>query len=58
MWDKVIVDRSRELMSWANVCQRTTRRGITTYVYVNNRYAGFAPAKVEQLQKLWKTAAR
>jgi uncharacterized protein YecE (DUF72 family) len=56
IWDKVIVDRSRELMSWVNVCQRTTRRGVTTYVYVNNHYAGFAPATVEQFEKLWKAA--
>jgi uncharacterized protein YecE (DUF72 family) len=56
IWDKVIVDRSKELMSWVNVCQRTVRRGVSTYVYVNNHYAGFAPATVEQFQKLWKTA--
>jgi hypothetical protein len=56
IWDKVIVDRSRELMSWVNVCQRTVRRGVSTYVYVNKHYAGFAPATVEQFQKLWKTA--
>jgi uncharacterized protein YecE (DUF72 family) len=57
IWDKVIVDRSRELMSWVNVCQRTVRRGVSTYVYVNNHYAGFAPATVEQFQKLWKAAS-
>jgi uncharacterized protein YecE (DUF72 family) len=56
VWDKVIVDRSRELMSWVNVCQRTVRRGVSTYVYVNNHYAGFAPATVEQFQMLWKAA--
>jgi uncharacterized protein YecE (DUF72 family) len=56
IWDKVIVDRSRELMSWVNVCQRTIRRGVPSYVYVNNHYAGFAPATVEQFEKLWKTA--
>jgi uncharacterized protein YecE (DUF72 family) len=55
-WDKVIVDRSRELMSWVNVCQRTVRRGVSTYVYVNNHYAGFAPSTVEQFQRLWKAA--
>jgi uncharacterized protein YecE (DUF72 family) len=58
IWDEVIVDRSRELMSWVNVCQRTVRRGVNTYVYVNNHYAGFAPKTVEQFQKLWKTADR
>jgi uncharacterized protein YecE (DUF72 family) len=57
IWDKVIVDRSRELMSWVNVCQRTVRRGIPTYVYVNNHYAGFAPGTIEQFQKLWKSAS-
>jgi uncharacterized protein YecE (DUF72 family) len=55
IWDKVIVDRSRELMSWVNVCQRTVRRGIPTYVYVNNHYAGFAPGTIDQFQKLWNT---
>ena len=53
VWDKVIVDRSRELMSWVNVCQPTTRRGVQTFFYVNNHYAGFAPATVEQFQRLW-----
>ena len=56
IWDKVIVDRSTELMSWVNVCQRAVRRGVSTYVYVNNHCAGFAPATVEQFQKLWKAA--
>lgn len=56
VWDKVIVDRSKELMSWVNVCQRTVRRGISTYVYVNNHYAGFAPGTIEQFQKLWKVS--
>ncbi len=57
-WDKVIVDRSRDLMSRVNVCQRTTRRGVPTYVYVNNHYSGFAPGTIEQFQRLWKTAGR
>jgi uncharacterized protein YecE (DUF72 family) len=56
IWDKVIVDRSKELMSWVNVCQRTIRRGVSTYVYVNNHYAGFAPATVEHFEKLWSAA--
>jgi hypothetical protein len=30
-------------MSWVNVCQSTIRRGVSTFVYVNNHYAGFAP---------------
>ena len=53
VWDKVIVDRSKELRSWVDVCERTTRRGVTTYVYVNNHYSGHAPATVESFRKLW-----
>jgi uncharacterized protein YecE (DUF72 family) len=52
IWDKVIVDRSKESMSWVNVCQRMIQRGASTYVYVNNHDAGFAPATVEQFEKL------
>jgi uncharacterized protein YecE (DUF72 family) len=64
IWDKVIVDRSRELMGWVNVCQRTIRRGVSTYVYVNNftrdlrreqsnsfRSCGRRPAESEKLSR-------
>jgi hypothetical protein len=37
--------------------QRAVWRGVTTYVYVSNHHAGFAPATVEQFQKLWSTDA-
>ncbi|MGH9747103.1 MAG: DUF72 domain-containing protein [Candidatus Acidiferrales bacterium] len=53
-WDKVIVNRGKELRSWVEVCERAVKRGVSTYVYVNNHYAGHAPATVEQFVKLWK----
>ena len=53
VWDKVIVDRSAELQSWVSFCQQTVRRGIPTYVYVNNHYSGHAPATVAQFLELW-----
>jgi len=43
-------------MSWVNICQRAVRRGVPTYVYVNNNYAGLAPGTIEQFQKLWKAS--
>ena len=52
-WDRVIVDRSKELRSWVDVCQQTVKRGIDTYVYANNHFAGHSPATVEQFKKLW-----
>jgi uncharacterized protein YecE (DUF72 family) len=55
VWDKVIVDRSKELRSWVDVCQQTVRRGATTFVYVNNHFSGHAPTTVEQFLGLWNT---
>jgi uncharacterized protein YecE (DUF72 family) len=56
-WDKVIVDRRAELLEWAKLCQPIVRRGVKLYVYVNNHYAGHAPATVEQFRQLWKAAS-
>jgi uncharacterized protein YecE (DUF72 family) len=53
VWDKVIVNRSKELHSWVDVCHASMKRGVSTYVYVNNHYAGHAPATVAQFLKLW-----
>ncbi len=51
-WDKTIVDRSEELDEWAGVCQPIRRRGATIYGYVNNHFAGHAPATVRTLRAL------
>jgi uncharacterized protein YecE (DUF72 family) len=51
-WDKVIVDRSRELSEWAKLCRPILHRGTPLFVYVNNHYAGHAPATAEQLLRL------
>jgi len=52
IWDKVIVNRSKELGTWVDVCERTMKRGVSTFVYVNNHYSGHAPATVAQFLKL------
>jgi uncharacterized protein YecE (DUF72 family) len=53
VWDKVIVNRSKELHSWVDVCQQISRRGAKVYVYVNNHYSGHAPKTVADFLKLW-----
>jgi uncharacterized protein YecE (DUF72 family) len=53
VWDKVIVNRSKELHSWVDVCQQINRRGAKVYVYVNNHYSGYAPKTVADFLKLW-----
>jgi uncharacterized protein YecE (DUF72 family) len=53
VWDKVVVDRSKELHSWVDVCQQITRRGASVFVYVNNHYSGHAPKTVADFLQLW-----
>ena len=52
-WDKVIVNRTRELQSWVDVCQGICKRGASVFVYAENHYAGHGPATVTQFLKLW-----
>jgi uncharacterized protein YecE (DUF72 family) len=56
-WDKVVVDRRRDLSEWAKLCVPIVRRGITIYAYANNHYAGHAPATVADFLKLWNRAS-
>jgi uncharacterized protein YecE (DUF72 family) len=52
-WDKVIVDRKKELNRWVDVCQQITKRGAKVYVYVNNHYSSHAPKTVADFLELW-----
>lgn len=45
-------DRSEDLESWARTIQDLLRRVERVYVYVNNHYAGYAPATVQRLREL------
>lgn len=53
-WDKVIIDRSREYRDWTEACEKLTKRGIDVFVYINNHYAGHAPAGVREFLKYWR----
>jgi uncharacterized protein YecE (DUF72 family) len=53
LWDKVIVNRSKELHSWVDVCQQITRRGTSVFLYVNNHYSGHATKTVADFLDLW-----
>jgi uncharacterized protein YecE (DUF72 family) len=52
-WDKTVVDRKSQLMSWVDYLQPIKKRGVTIYAYANNHYAGHGPATVAQFLKLW-----
>ena len=53
VWDQVIVDRRPQLLEWAEICRRITKRKIQILAFANNHYAGHAPATVEMFRQLW-----
>lgn len=57
-WDKIIVDRRRELADWRTFMTRVKRGGEEFLVYVNNHYAGHAPATARMLMESLGVKAR
>jgi uncharacterized protein YecE (DUF72 family) len=55
VWDKTIIDRTSDLQEWVKYCQKIQKRGVTTYAYANNHYAGHGPATVDQFRELCRT---
>jgi uncharacterized protein YecE (DUF72 family) len=47
VWNRIVVDRTAEMTSWVDVCQKIQKRGVSIYAYFNNHYAGFGPASVQ-----------
>lgn len=53
-WNRLIVDRTREMETWVNYTQGfITRRG-RVYGYFNNHYTGFAPGSIELFWEVWE----
>lgn len=50
-WDKVIVDRSKEMAEWAPRIRGFLEREVPTYAYFNNHYAGHAPGSIDLFLK-------
>ncbi|MGD0907779.1 MAG: DUF72 domain-containing protein [Candidatus Acidiferrales bacterium] len=57
IWNKVIVDRQRELSEWVEALEKVAKLRIPIYAYANNHYAGFGPATVEMFRKLWNATS-
>jgi len=51
-WDKEVIDRGERLERWAEVIARLVKRQVETLIYVNNHYAGHAPATAERLHDM------
>jgi uncharacterized protein YecE (DUF72 family) len=52
-WDKVIVDRQRDLLEWVGLLKKVHERRIMILAFANNHYAGNGPATVELFRSLW-----
>lgn len=57
VWNRVIVDRSRELGEWARLLGKVHKRKIQIFAYANNHYAGYGPATAESFRELWRAQA-
>jgi uncharacterized protein YecE (DUF72 family) len=52
VWNRTIFDRTAELRTWVEVCEKLQKREIRQYIYANNHYAGCAPATIELFRSL------
>lgn len=52
-WDRILVDREREMESWIPEIRRLLARRLTIYAYFNNHYAGFAPGSIALFREVW-----
>jgi uncharacterized protein YecE (DUF72 family) len=52
-WDRLIVDRSREMAAWVPAIRTMVERGRGVYGYFNNHYAGYAVGSIGLFQKTW-----
>ena len=57
-WEKEVIDQNPSLMRWAKVIIEREQKKIPTFAYINNHYAGHAPATLEKLRKLYEEAVR
>jgi uncharacterized protein YecE (DUF72 family) len=53
-WDRLLVNREREMELWIPEIRKLLGRRILVYGYFNNHYAGFAPGSITLFQQVWK----
>ncbi|MFO0931570.1 MAG: DUF72 domain-containing protein [Planctomycetota bacterium] len=53
-WDREVIDHGDRLARWAALIARLEARGLRIFVYVNNHYAGHAPATVRRLRAMYE----
>ncbi len=56
-WDRMIVDRRRDLRRWIPALRGLLGRGTTIYGYFDNHYAGYAVGSIELFREMWQEAS-
>jgi uncharacterized protein YecE (DUF72 family) len=54
-WDKEVIDQSERLERWVTFLVRRVKEGVPVLVFVNNHYAGHAPATATRLREMFQT---
>jgi len=52
LWDKTVVDRTKDLQEWVEACRNFLKRKIRVFAFANNHYGGFAPDTLRSFEKL------
>ncbi len=53
-WDRLIVNREREMESWVPAIDKLLERRLRVYAYFNNHYAGHAPGSIALFLDVWR----
>lgn len=53
-WDKLVEDKSAEMNIWSGELKKIVSRGVRTYAFFNNHYAGFGPGSAKLFEELWQ----
>ncbi len=52
-WDKLIVDRSKDMANWVELFRQFVSKNPRTFAYANKHYAGYGPGTIELFWDLW-----
>jgi uncharacterized protein YecE (DUF72 family) len=55
-FDTIIEDQTDDMRIWANELKKIVGRGIRTYAFFSNYYAGYGPGSAKLFEQLWETA--
>ncbi len=55
-WNKIIVDRTADLVEWVEVLKKVQKRKIQILAFANNHYAGNGPGTIEEFRGMWRRA--